>query len=157
MKFQLGYTQSDYFGQMKSNTASFNTIRRIDIAEFFSDHSVLTIRGLMSLPLWWHPCAVAGKCLSGEVWTREWRCCDTPWAFRFSLLLPPWVRRKPRAGSAGRAGGEQEDCIRMWLPCLGMLSSPQYCLWTGTQPWLSCTSSGSRRLCSAIQLCGIRF
>lgn len=52
MKFQLCYAQSDYFGQMKSNTASFNTIRRIDIAEFFSDRSALTIRGLMPFTLW---------------------------------------------------------------------------------------------------------
>lgn len=72
MKFQLCYTQSDYFGQMKSNTASFNTIRRIDIAEFFSDHSALVIRGLVLLTLWWHVCGrVAGKCLGGELWTWE--------------------------------------------------------------------------------------
>lgn len=50
MKFQLCYIQSDYFGQMKSNTASFNSIRRIDIAEFFSDRSALKIKAWCHLP-----------------------------------------------------------------------------------------------------------
>jgi len=66
MKFQLCYTELDYFGQMKSNTASFNTIRRIDIAEFLLDHSASTIRGLMT-PM----CYVARKSLSSELWPQE--------------------------------------------------------------------------------------
>lgn len=66
MKFRLCYTELDYFGQMKSNTASFNTIRRIDIAEFLLEHSAPTIRGLMT-PM----CYVAGKCLSSELWPQE--------------------------------------------------------------------------------------
>lgn len=59
MKFQPCCTQSDYFGQMKSNTASFNAIRRIDIAEFSSDWSAPTIRSMFQFTLWWHPCAVS--------------------------------------------------------------------------------------------------
>lgn len=59
MKFQLCYTQSDYFGQMKSNTAACNTIRRTDTAEFFSDGSALMITGLVLFTFWWHPRAVS--------------------------------------------------------------------------------------------------
>lgn len=57
---------------MKSNGASFNTIRRVDTVGFFSDGHALAIRGLMPLPSL-TACAVSLGDLSVLSWGL-WRC-----------------------------------------------------------------------------------
>lgn len=106
---------------MKSNGASFNTIRRMDIAGFFSDGHALAIRCLYPFVT---PCAVLLGDLS-VLSCGHWRCRDN--------MLPDWdtspfphcchLRRTQSPGQGASQGWAEQGAVHECASCPGMVAT----------------------------------